>query len=262
MAYELRASADFQEAVLEKSWQKPVVVDFWAPWCGPCRVLGPVIEALAAEAGEAWELVKLNTEQHPEIAQSYQIMSIPAVKMFFRGKPIAEFVGALPRYQIEKWLGDHLPDSRLEALSLLIAQGDREALLAFAEANPGLAEARLAAARELVYEDPQAAREWVKGIQEGHALDLDAAAIRSLADLLASDAPGPEAVRAKIAAAREAALARDPEAAIGLLIEALTLDKQHDGELPRRAVLAFFRMLGENHPLTQRYRPYFSMALY
>lgn len=262
MAHELISSSDFSQAVLEKSHEKPVIVDFWAPWCGPCRVLGPVIEALADEAGGAWELVKLNTENHPGIAQEYQIMSIPAVKMFFRGKPVAEFVGALPRYQIEKWLREHLPDARLDVLSQLLADGDAAGLLAFAQQHPDLPEARLAAARVQVYDDPQAALAWVADIPEGHPLDMDAAAIRSLADLLASDAPGPEAVRAKIAAAREAALARDPEAAIQLLIDVLAIDKQHDRELPRRAVLAFFRMLGEAHPLTQRYRPYFNMALY
>ena len=103
------AAIEFESAVLQRSREIPVVVDFWAPWCGPCRILGPVIEKLAAEAGNRWELVKLNTEEQPDIAREYGVRGIPNVKMFHGGEPIAEFVGALPEDEIRRWLDAYLP---------------------------------------------------------------------------------------------------------------------------------------------------------
>jgi putative thioredoxin len=102
-------SDPFQAQVLDKSHEKPVVVDFWAPWCGPCRVLGPTIEKLARESGGAWRLVKINTDKHPALMQRYGVRGIPAVKLFVGGEVTAEFTGALPEPQLRRWLGEHLP---------------------------------------------------------------------------------------------------------------------------------------------------------
>jgi putative thioredoxin len=91
---------DFAATVLTASNSKPILVDFWAPWCGPCRMLTPVLEQLAADLGEQIEIVKLNTDEQPALAQTYQIRSIPAVKLFHQGKVVAEFVGVQPASQI------------------------------------------------------------------------------------------------------------------------------------------------------------------
>ena len=99
---------EFQTEVIDKSHDKPVVVDFWAPWCGPCRVLGPTIEKLARESEGAWRLVKINTDRYPELGQRFGVRGIPAVKMFRGGAVVAEFTGALPEPQVRQWLGEHL----------------------------------------------------------------------------------------------------------------------------------------------------------
>lgn len=93
---------DFQSEVVEASSDKAVVVDLWAPWCGPCRALGPVIEEEASAADI--NLVKIDIDQQPELAQELGVSSIPSVKAFHKGELVGEFVGALPRQRVREWL--------------------------------------------------------------------------------------------------------------------------------------------------------------
>ena len=106
---EIDVMIDFNAAVLERSMTTPVVVDFWAEWCGPCHALGPIVEALAAEADGRWELVKIDVEKQPGPGQDLGLQAIPAVKMFHEGKVIAEFVGVRPAVEIRRWLDTNLP---------------------------------------------------------------------------------------------------------------------------------------------------------
>lgn len=99
----------FRADVIEASYSKPVVVDFWAPWCGPCRMLGPALERLARVADGAWRLVKINVDAHPDLARDYEVRGIPAVKLFYRGEVISEFTGAIPEAMVAQWLDAHLP---------------------------------------------------------------------------------------------------------------------------------------------------------
>ncbi|MEZ4774473.1 MAG: thioredoxin [Bacteroidia bacterium] len=258
---------DFQKDVLIKSTEIPVVVDFWAPWCAPCRILGPVIEELAAEANGRWELVKLNTEEQQQVAQQYNIKSIPNVKMFFEGKVVAEFSGALPKYQIEKWLSRHLPDPRTRTFHAILRrlEHDPEAmsqLYSFVYDNPDMGEPRLTLAGIILVENPAEAIELLEPLKAGHPLAGHAEDVRTMAQLLSFETTDDTVVASRLKAAREALWASDWEETLELLIECISINKTYAGELPRRAAIAVFHHLGEQHELSKKYRPRFSMALY
>src|SRR5437764_13724652 len=137
--------ATFQTAVIERSRALPVVVDFWAEWCGPCRQLGPVLEqAVAARAGKV-ELAKLDVDANPRLSQTFRIQGIPAVKGFKDGKVAAEFVGAQPPAAVERFLDSLLPSEA----ELLAARGDEQSLRRAVELEPTRAEAAVPLARIL-----------------------------------------------------------------------------------------------------------------
>ncbi len=129
------SEANFQDDVLQRSTQTPVVVDFWAPWCGPCQVIGPVLEKLAAEYDGRFYLAKVNVEENQQLAAMMQIQSIPAIKLFKGGELVDEFMGALPEADVRRFLNQHLPSladvGAEDALDLWIEGKKTEAVAIF-----------------------------------------------------------------------------------------------------------------------------------
>ncbi|MGH7491715.1 MAG: tetratricopeptide repeat protein [bacterium] len=263
---------NFEQDVIAASSHQPVVVDFWAPWCQPCLVLGPVLEKLEKQAAGKWRLVKVNTDADPELAQAWGIRGIPAVKMFHQGQKIAEFTGALPETQVLRWLETHLPSAakmKLQAAKEALARGDRQSarkLLQEAVADdPQNPEARVLWAEQILLENPEQALALLEGIDEANPLYYRVQALQTLHRLLqlknaqpSAHTKGWEQYWQGIAALRRG----DFAAAFEAWIEAMLYDRQLDDDGARRACVALFTFLGNEDPIAQGYRRKFSSALY
>ena len=239
--------AHFQSAVIDRSYAVPVVVDFWAEWCGPCRQLGPVLErAVAARAGKV-ELVKVDVDSNQMLARTYGIQSIPAVMAFRDGEVAAEFIGAQPPAGVERFLDSLLPSE----VDTLVERGDEESLRRALELEPARADAAVPLARLL------------------HARGEDDRALELLARLPSSFTGDGLAARIglersgepDLTAAFEALDAGDHERALDLLLAALPSADGAKDDI-RRVVVGVLDELGVDHPLAREGRRRLASALY
>ena len=264
-------SLDFNCDILEQSHDIPVLVDFWAEWCGPCRMLGPVLESLAKKHSGKFLLVKVNTEEYPEIAQRYGIMSIPAVKLFIKGEIAGEFVGALPEDNIEQWLKKTLPSRYAEEIELaagLVAEGKEFKAVPILEEvlknESGNREATAMLARLKLFGSPEQAVILVSMLEEDEEFSELVSSVAILAELLARksdtypDGPSKELYMK----AADELRGKNFDAALDAFIGVLREDRYYDDDGARKACIAVFKYLGEEHPVTLKHRKVFDRALY
>ena len=269
MAYELK---DFETQVLARSKDIPIVVDFWAPWCGPCKQLGPVIEDLADKAAGRWELVKVNTEDHPKVALDYEVTSIPDVRMFRDGQVVGDFKGFMSPEMITDWLEKHLPSERdgdIQEARQLAETGNLPGALTKATeilaAEPGNEELRLQMGEWALRIEPSSCLELLAPIQADSDLSERAEGLGQLSRFVAdatqfsSDSEKANAAFAKGLAALRAA---DDTNWIDQWIETIERRKDFaDGRLID-ACKAAFRYLGPRHPAVDSNYRRFTSALY
>lgn len=142
--------ATFQTEVLERSMHTAVVVDLWAPWCGPCRTLGPIIEKVIDETKGAVVLVKINVDENPAVSQAFQVQSIPAVYALKGGKVVDGFLGALPEHEVREFVAGLGPSETDQTIARLVAAGDEDSLRRALELDPDNEDAIVALAELLV----------------------------------------------------------------------------------------------------------------
>lgn len=255
----------FVSSVIEESKRRPVVVDFWAGWCQPCRIIAPVLEQLAEEHQGEFLLAKLDVDRNPQVSSAFRISSIPAVIAFRDGRPVSEFVGAIPEPQIRRFIQAVVPteadrlsdraqnaeaDGRIDEAERLY----REALAADAsDAAAILGLARLAAFRG----DVEEARSLVQPLRPNPDAE------RLLAAIEISEWAGPDTNGAgPLRSAERAAAAGRFQEALEVFLAAVRNGADDDRQSARQAMLKVFSVLGEDDPITVEYRRKLAAALF
>ena len=268
--------ATFEQDVIQKSSEKTVVVDFWAAWCGPCRMLGPVLERLAGEPGSNFVLAKVDVDANPGLAMRFGVQGIPAVKAFRDGRVAGEFVGAQPEPQVRQFLKEVAPGDAgagsESAGRLMQERRWSEAAELYRQSldkNPADLEARLGLARALIGQGQGCkAKGYLAELQNETATMTRAESLMPLADFLCSlGEKGDENAEVTIVEAQYRQAARlfcqgKVAPAMDGLLDVLRHNKNYrDGQV-RRVMIGVFELLGDEDPLTGAYRREMASVLF
>jgi putative thioredoxin len=277
----------FARDVIQASQTVPVLVDFWAPWCGPCKQLTPILEKVVRAAKGKVRLVKIDIDQAPELAQQLRIQSVPTVYAFVAGQPVTGFAGAQPESQI-KALVDRLigdagageDDDLLAAAQDAAAHGDTrtagrlfQQLLAEDPAQPEaigglarclIAERKFADARQLLDQTPKelASHQAVSGAKAALTLAEEAGVLGDPADLAARLEASADDHEARYQLATVMFLRNQPEAAMEHLVQIVKRDREWQEDKARKQLVKFFEALGPKHPATLKGRRMLSAVLF
>jgi len=282
------STATFMADVIDSSRDAAVIVDFWAPWCGPCKQLGPALEKAVREAKGAVKLVKINVDENQELAAQMRIQSIPAVYAFKDGKPVDGFVGALPDSQVKQFVvkqaagaGPSPIDEALAAAKEAVAEGDMAQAEEIyrqivehepenAEAIAGLARAAiarkdLAAAKELLAKVPPAAAKHAEIAAANTALELAEAGEKAqgaFGELEARLRADPQDHQARLDLASALFAAGERERAIDELLDLVKRAREWNEQAARKQLVKFFEAMGLMDPLTVATRKRLSSILF
>lgn len=263
--------ADFQSAVLEASFQQPVLVDFWADWCQPCRILMPILSKLADEYQGKFLLAKINTEEEQALAASQGIRSLPTVRLYIQGQPVDEFMGAIPEPQIREFLDKYISDEValfLEQIEELQGQGNEaQAVELLGQAINQLPDPRLKLALARALLNQGQSEKAAQILDELDATDADVAALKARIGMQSKLAGLPSEAELE---ARLGANPKDSEAryqlamrfmgeqnyprAMDELLNLMRLDAQYQEQIARKTLLDTFNLLADQPTLVAQYR--------
>lgn len=269
--------ADFPQYVLEESRHRPVVVDFWAPWCGPCKSLKPILEKLATEYGGKFLLAKINSDENQELAARYGVRGIPSVKAFVGGEQVDEFSGALPESEVRAFLDRLIPgpadEMRRQATAARMAGDTAGALKLLAEASkldPAHIGVRLDAAEIMLdLNETDEASRLLGGVPDDAdprvpqlkaRLQFLGAAGEDEAALTARVAANENDLDARLKLANLLVAAGQHEAGMDQLLEIVRRDRSFGDDVGRKTLLSVFNLLGGGE-LVNRYRRMLASAL-